>query len=186
MQQWAERAMESFNFTINVAVSQGLLQYLTLSNRLQSPSCNLVNTSQQTSKLFHCLLLNSLAWGWNHVIWLGNWRWPLSMPVGSQAIPLNISAATPKEYWRVNPFLLFVNHLQTKLNNCMCDLCQGWKHCTSCLANRLCWLINCGMVSNRNRNQWWPIWAWQVMSWNSGAATAQWCSRELNLVCASS
>ncbi|MGH0123174.1 UNVERIFIED_CONTAM: hypothetical protein FKN15_013678 [Acipenser sinensis] len=123
------RTMESFEFLVCIIVCQGLLQYLTpLSNALQNLSCDLVKASQQASNLVSLLgdkrADSTYTNLWENACALAEkMEIIVSMPriARLQTQRSNVPAVMPQEYWCLNLFLPFFNHLTTQLNDRVCS-----------------------------------------------------------------
>ncbi|MGH0138678.1 UNVERIFIED_CONTAM: hypothetical protein FKN15_067491 [Acipenser sinensis] len=123
------RAMESFEFLVCIIVCQGLLQYLTpLSNALRNPSCDLVKASQQASNLVSLLgdtrVDSTYTNLWENACALAEKMEiivSLSRIARLQTQRSNVPAVMPQEYWCLNLFLPFLDHLTTQLDDRVCS-----------------------------------------------------------------
>ncbi|MGH0123797.1 UNVERIFIED_CONTAM: hypothetical protein FKN15_066837 [Acipenser sinensis] len=123
------KAMESFEFLVCIIVCQGLLQYLTpLSNALRNPSCDLVKDSQQASNLVSLLgdkrVASTYTNLWENACALAEKMEiivSLSRIARLQTQRSNVPAVMPQEYWCLNLFLPFLDHLTTQLDDRVCS-----------------------------------------------------------------
>ncbi|MBV2113370.1 MAG: DUF4371 domain-containing protein [Candidatus Thiodiazotropha sp. (ex Ctena orbiculata)] len=123
------KAILSFDFVIALCVVGKPLDTLNpLSNSMQDPACDLVKASEHAVSLRDVLLQKRDDATYFDEIWeeattLANQQnIGVDRPriVGRQQHRNNIAAPTVKEYWRLNLFLPFMDHLRTELEDRLC------------------------------------------------------------------
>ena len=123
------KSLDSFGFLITAVVCQKLLQFLTpLSNALQAPALDLVvashhaaelkgvlQTKRATDEHFNSLWASGLATTNSNGI-------TLSVPrtVQCQQHRSNTPATSPPDYWRLNVYIPFIDHIISELDDRLC------------------------------------------------------------------
>lgn len=125
-----QKAMMSFDFVISLCVVSGPLDFLNpLSDSMQDPNCDLVKASD------HALSIHGLLGEKRSSIDYFNQLWQKSVELADQQnIPVgrprvaarqvhrnNIPADTLEDYWRLNLYLPFMDHLLTELEDRLCN-----------------------------------------------------------------
>ena len=124
-----QRAMLSFDFVIALCVVSKPLNLLNpLSDSMQDPTCDLVKASKHALVLEGMLRQKRVSHEYYNEIWqkaedlAGQHGIQVTRPrvAARQTNRNNIQADTVKEYWRLNLFIPFMDHLLTELNDRLC------------------------------------------------------------------
>ncbi|MES9884352.1 MAG: DUF4371 domain-containing protein, partial [Sedimenticola sp.] len=119
-----DRAIHSFDFVIALCCVGGPLEYLTpLSNMMQAPDCDLVRASAYASNLIELLLTKRNDTDYFDELWASATNLATENGItiqrprvaGRQTARNNVPADSDKEYWRLNLFLPFIDHLIVEL-----------------------------------------------------------------------
>ncbi|XP_053381948.1 52 kDa repressor of the inhibitor of the protein kinase-like [Mercenaria mercenaria] len=124
-----QKAVLSFDFVVALCCVSGPLDTLNpLTDSMQDPQCDLVKAAQH-AKVLHGLLAERR----NDIGYFGGlWEKAVALATAHdinvcqprvaarQQHRNNIAAETPKEYWRLNMFVPFMDHLLSQLHDRLC------------------------------------------------------------------
>ncbi|KAJ8320555.1 hypothetical protein KUTeg_002142, partial [Tegillarca granosa] len=122
--------INSFDFVICVFICHNTLKYLSpISDGLQNPECDLVRAADQAHALVTFLSSKREDVSFYDKVWheatsladANEITVDKPRTAARQIHRTNVHAETAKEYWRLNVFNEFVDHLKTQLQERLCD-----------------------------------------------------------------